>query len=92
MNKKINRKYTVGGLCSGVGGIELGFQNAGFEISWANDMDSNAMKTYGSIMGSNHYIGENAMSIREVIEKHSNKLSNVNVLAAGFPCQSFSIA
>ena len=38
------------------------------------------MKTYGSIMGSNHYIGENAMSIREVIEKHSNKLSNVNVL------------
>ena len=70
---------------------ELGFQNAGFEISWANDMDSNAMKTYGPIMGSNHYIGENAMSIREVIEKHSNKLSNVNVLGS-VDLQVFSIA
>jgi DNA (cytosine-5)-methyltransferase 1 len=92
MDSKINRKYTIGGLCSGVGGIELGFQNAGFEISWANDMDFNAMKTYHSIIGSNHYIGAEAMSIRDVIKKYSSKLPKVNVLAAGFPCQAFSIA
>ena len=27
-----NNKFSVGGLFSGVGGIEKGFQNAGFEI------------------------------------------------------------
>ena len=27
---------TVGGLFSGVGGIELGFEQSGFEIAWAN--------------------------------------------------------
>jgi len=28
--------FTVGGLFSGVGGVELGFQQAGFETAWAN--------------------------------------------------------
>jgi len=32
-------KYTVGGLFSGVGGIELGFRQAGFETAWANEFD-----------------------------------------------------
>ena len=45
----MNNKYTVGGLCSGVGGIELGFKKAGFDISWANDMDKYAMITYERI-------------------------------------------
>ena len=52
MKQKINNKLTIGGLCSGVGGIELGFKKAGFKISWANDMDTHAMKTYKSIIGS----------------------------------------
>ena len=41
-----NKKFTVGGLFSGVGGIELAFERAGFEISWANEFDKNACKTY----------------------------------------------
>ena len=28
-------KYTVGGLFSGIGGLELAFQEAGFKISWS---------------------------------------------------------
>ena len=28
--------FKVGGLFSGVGGIEQGFINAGFKVSWAN--------------------------------------------------------
>lgn len=87
-------KLTIGGLCSGVGGIELGFQNAGFDIAWANDMDPKAMITYQRMIGKNHYIGKEAMKIDEILssEENKNKLTDVNVVAAGFPCQAFSIA
>ena len=40
------KQYTVGGLFSGVGGIELGFQQAGFQILWANEIDKNSCITY----------------------------------------------
>ena len=39
-------KFTVGGLFSGVGGIELGLKQAGFETIWANEFDKYAAKTY----------------------------------------------
>jgi DNA (cytosine-5)-methyltransferase 1 len=42
----INNMFTVGGLFSGVGGIELGFKQAGFEIKWANEFDKYSSKTY----------------------------------------------
>ena len=38
--------FKVGGLFSGVGGIELGFQKAGFDIAWANEFDREACITY----------------------------------------------
>ena len=64
-----NNKLTVGGLCSGVGGIELGFQNAGFKIAWANDMDKNAMITYQSVIGKNHYIGKTDLKLEKICLK-----------------------
>ena len=39
-------KLTVGGLFSGVGGIELAFRQAGFDITWANERDKYAQQTY----------------------------------------------
>ena len=68
---KSKNKLTIGGLCSGVGGIELGFRQEGFDISWANDMDKNAMITYESIIGQNHYIGGKEMQLENII---SNKI------------------
>ena len=89
-----SKKLTIGGLCSGVGGIELGFRQAGFKIAWANDMDKNAMITYESIIGANHYIGGKAMKLEDIISNRnfSPLLTKVDVLAAGFPCQAFSVA
>ena len=83
--------FTIGGLCSGVGGIELGFRNAGFKISWANDMDYNCMQTYKSIIGKNHYIDGKAQKINEIII-NGTMPDKVTVLASGFPCQAFSVA
>lgn len=36
----------VGSLFAGIGGIDLGFQQAGFDILWANEIDRDACKTY----------------------------------------------
>ncbi len=36
----------VGSLFSWIGGIDHGFEQAGIEIAWANDMDPAACKTY----------------------------------------------
>ena len=36
----------VGSLFAGIGGIDLAFEQAGFKIAWANEIDSDACKTY----------------------------------------------
>ncbi len=46
IKKKEINKFTLGGLFAGIGGIELGFKKAGFKISWANEIDKNAIITY----------------------------------------------
>ena len=81
-----NKKYTVGSMFAGIGGIDLGFKQAGFEIVWANEKDMAACRTYRHNLGS-----------VELIEKDIKKLDKTtipkfDVLTAGFPCQPFSVA
>lgn len=73
----------VAGFFAGVGGIEMGFKNAGFNIVYANEIDKNAAITYTK----NH----KHKLIVEDIAKLSN-IPDVDVVVAGFPCQAFSIA
>ena len=59
------KRPKVGGLCSGVGGIELGFKQAGFDIAWANEMDEKACITYRHI----HKIELNDYLIHSTLEE-----------------------
>lgn len=36
----------VAGFFSGVGGIELGFTQAGFDVTWSNEIDLKASETF----------------------------------------------
>ena len=77
--------YKVGGLFSGVGGIELGFKNQGFDIRWANDNDIHCSKTY-KINHKHKYI------LKDIHKLSASELEPVDVMTGGFPCQAFSVA
>ena len=77
---------TVCSLFSGIGGIDLAFQQAGFEIVWANEFDRDAAKTYRYNFGDEHLVECDIRSVR------SKDIPDFDVLVAGFPCQPFSIA
>lgn len=76
----------VASLFSGIGGIDLAFQNVGFKIVWANERDSAACKTYRQNFDSSYLV---EADIRDI---NSDSIPDFDVLTAGFPCQSFSTA
>lgn len=75
-------KYRVVSLFAGIGGFDLGFEYAGFNIIWANDFDKFAVQTYKENVNHNIVLGD------IVEEKHN--IPEHDVLIAGFPCQPFS--
>lgn len=72
-------------MFAGIGGICLGFLQAGFQICWANEKDHAACETYRHNFG-NHYLVEG--DIRRV---NTSSIPKAPILLAGFPCQAFSL-
>ena len=73
-------------LFSGIGGIDLAFQQVGFEIVWANEFDRYAAKTYRHNFGGDHLVERDIKGVR------TEDIPDFDVLVAGFPCQPFSLA
>lgn len=79
---------TVGSLFSGIGGFCKAFEKAGFNVVWANECDSHAVKTYKYNFPKVRLIDKRI----EHVTVPEDDLQPVDVLTAGFPCQPFSVA
>lgn len=74
-------------LFSGIGGFELGLENSNFDFECIgfSEVDKNAKSIYQRHFGSHRDLGD-ATKIRP------EDLPDFDLLVAGFPCQSFSLA
>ena len=76
----------VGSLFSGIGGIDIAFQQAGYKVAWAIEKDAACCRTYRYNFKDVNLLETDIRNIDPC------KLERVDILTAGFPCQPFSIA
>jgi len=82
--KKIKSKFRFIDLFAGIGGIRIGFENAGGESVFSSEWDSHAQKTYQANFEEIPY--------GDITKIKPSEIPNFDILLAGFPCQPFSQA
>lgn len=68
---------------SGIGGLDKGFSDAGFDVVWANDFDKYAVSTYKA-----NY--NNTIVLKDINNIDYDEIPDCDVVIGGFPCQPFS--
>lgn len=76
---------TVASFFAGVGGIDLGFEKAGFKTIYANEFDDYAADTFELNF-------DIKVDRRDINTVSADEIPDFDVMLAGFPCQAFSIA
>jgi DNA (cytosine-5)-methyltransferase 1 len=76
---------TVGSLFSGIGGIDLGFERAGYRVIW--QVESNP---YASAVLARQW--PDVPNLGDVTKIDWSEVERPHVLAGGFPCQPVSMA
>jgi DNA (cytosine-5)-methyltransferase 1 len=78
------KQFTFIDLFAGIGGMRLAFESAGGRCVFSSEWNKYAQKTYEANFGD--------MPAGDITKVNASDIPNHDVLAAGFPCQPFSIA
>jgi len=73
-------------LFTGAGGLDLGFERAGFKVVWANEFDKVIWETF------KFNFPKTKLDKRSIIDVSSSEIPNAIGIIGGPPCQSWSEA
>lgn len=73
-------------LFTGAGGLDLGFEKAGFQVIWANEYDSTIWETF------EYNFPHIKLDKRNIVDIPASDVPNVDGIIGGPPCQSWSEA
>ncbi|MEL6408261.1 MAG: DNA cytosine methyltransferase [Chloroflexota bacterium] len=77
----------IGSLFSGAGGLDLGFEQAGFEVAWANEYDKSIWATF------RRNFPNTILDTRDIRDVPSEDIPDaLDGIVGGPPCQSWSEA
>ncbi|MCU5529344.1 DNA cytosine methyltransferase [Bacillus cereus] len=76
-------------LFSGVGGLSLGFEQAGFEVAMANEIDKDIASAYRKNRLNTHMVNEDITQL-DYSTLFQDLKGKITVVIGGPPCQGFS--
>lgn len=79
------REFTAISLFCGAGGLDMGFERAGFHTVWANDFEKDACATHRKWSTAETVCGD-------VSKIGTDEIPDADVMLGGFPCQGFSLS
>ena len=82
--KKVRYSPKLVSLFSGCGGLDKGFEDAGYKRVWANDFDPDAQAVFRLNLGE--------IDGRDITQVPVEDIPECDIITAGFPCQPFSNA
>lgn len=81
-----DRKLRIASFFTGVGGIDLGFEQTGFcKTIYANEIDKSPTTTFEMNF-------DIKVDMRDISNVKVEEIPTFDIMLAGFPCQAFSIA
>lgn len=78
-------KKTIGTICSGFGGVDVGALDAGLELAWGVEYDAKIAEVGNFNLG-------NHIRVADILDCNPNDFDWVNVFHASLPCVRASVA